>query len=261
MSDSDKAQRERIDRMVSTGCMWLNSAFRIKAPKKSGGGRFFSFTADASEIVWGLLFAGTVFLIQFTLWNLAGRTSPGLLYLIWSPMSWFFYGAIAFMFGRRMAHISPYRSHTGESATQWASVAGRKSLGRLMSRMGFSNIAYNRVLTVMRDGSDRQFRITMAREWLGIAPAPYAPHVSDPEDRGIHNEIAVSPDGQVYPDMPAPGIPILERIASGEGTSRDVDDLLGASYLEEGTVSSTDREILHMLENQLGEESLGGLRE
>lgn len=259
MDESEKEQQERINRMVSTGCMWLNSAFRIKVPKKSGGGRFFSFTADAGEIVWGLLFALVVFVLQFTLWNIVGRTAPGPLYFIWSPMSWFVHPFIAFMFGRKMAHISPYRSHTGESATQWASVAGRKSFGRLMSKMGFSNIAYNRVLTVMRDGSERQFRVTNAREWLGIAPAPYAPHVANPEDRGIHNEIAVAPEGQVYPTLPDPE-PLLNSIARGEGRASGANDILGVNYLGEGSASGVEAEVTMMVDRQLGEEgTLGGL--
>lgn len=202
MADENSGESDATARMIQTGCMWLNSAFRIKVPKNTVGGRWFSFRADYGEMAWGFLFALIVFLVQFTLWNMAGRQSPGPLYLIWSPMTWPVYGFLAFMFGRKMAHISPYRSYSGESATQWATIVLRKSFGRLMSKMGYSDIVYNRVKTTMRDKAEHQFRVTWAREWLGIAPAPYAPHVSNPNKRAIHNEIGMPlcEDIDVYPD-------------------------------------------------------------
>ena len=187
-----------VDRMVQTGCMWLNSAFRIRVPKTTMGGRLFSFRADFNEILWGLFFAFVVVSVQVILWLVFGKSSPGPTYLIWSPMAWAFYGVAAFLAGRRMAHISPYRLYSGEGATQWASIVVRKRIGRIMSRLGYSDLAYNRVKTSMSDKASHQIRVTWAREWLGIAPAPYAPHVSDPLRTEIHNEIAFRPRGEVY---------------------------------------------------------------
>lgn len=181
MSDEDREYQQAVQDMIDTGTIFLNPVFRIKAPRKRIGKKF-AIQIEGTEAVWGGVSALFAFSISFSIFVIMGREFPQnlLAQLIYSPMAWVVWSVFAFFIGRRLAHISPFMEKSGEGASAWFRVAMRGNVNKIASKIGLVPAYYNPVLSVMRDPEGNEVRASMAKEYIGIAPAPSAPFVKDP---------------------------------------------------------------------------------
>lgn len=181
MSDEDKEYQQSVADMIDTGTIFLNPVFRIKAPRKRIGKKF-AIQLEGTEAVWGIVCAFIAGMTSFSIFMLMGAEYPQNLIaqLIYSPIAWFVWAIAAFLFGRKLAHISPFMERSGEGASAWVRVSSRRALNRIASKIGLVPAYYNPVLSVMRDPEGNEVRASMAKEYIGIAPAPSAPFVKDP---------------------------------------------------------------------------------
>lgn len=254
----DEEMRQAMDDMIATGCIFLNPVFRIKAPRKRIGRRF-SLSIEGGEALWGFIAAVIVFSISFGIYVLAGRETPRslVLKLIYSPMAWVVWSGMAFVLGRKLAYVSPFMKKSGEGASAWALVTIRKFVSKLASKVGLTTAFYNPVLTVMRDPENHSVQVTMAKEWIGLAPAPSAPWVRDPWVREKLKDIPPQErDYSLYPeaceqiDIWPTGSPLSPAPSLHEKA---------VSAMEEAQVRRTMSEVYARQDSQRRAESLIGV--
>lgn len=167
--------------MIGTGTLFLNKVFKVKAPRKRIGKRF-AISMEGGEIVWGLITAFSVLLVVLSLFFIMGGNIPTffLASAIYGPVGWIGWPLVGFFLGRNFAHMSPFMKQSGEGASAWFLVTFRKMVNALASKVGLTPTYLNPVITVLRDSETHEPQIIMAKEYIGIAPAPSAPFVKNP---------------------------------------------------------------------------------
>lgn len=200
--DDDKEYKQAVQDMIDTGTIFLNPVFRIKAPRKRIGKRF-AIQLEGTEAVWGGILGFIMGFSSLSIFMMMGAEYPQNLIaqLIYSPLAWVVWSIVGFLMGRRLAHISPFMEKSGEGASAWFRVFMRKNINSIASKIGIVPAYYNPVLSVMRDPEGNEVRESMAKEYIGIAPAPSAPFIKDAWVQEKLNEIPPEErDYDLYPE-------------------------------------------------------------